>query len=429
MPPPPKKRFLLHVAVNSGDEDRVVDAIKQLSHIGLSTRELMDICTRRGGSLSLKIVRQVASAVVVLADATTVAITEEQDRQLIEILMPHVDDSCCALGAVPAAILFLMRRKIERVMDKRALREDGDLRAVVKALRALFRIDPGWAMQHLDALFVALVNHGNTTRVAFNKQAALLLDALEDCVSPLSPLVMFDKKYKPPLAVLVARHPKLTAEVKEYAAACMLKMMDTTGNKKKKGRKSNAADGDAPASMETICVYLSRVNCVIALLNENMRDAEWLQKVLWRASPDSKALNDIKTNCGAMYMEVVASFGAACEQVRHGWATEHLELAKHPDQCSTAQVLWACFGPDGPCHETVAAAAVLPTLRSILKCCASCGCSPSEHNTLKACGGCELVWYCSTECHRRDWRARHRDVCRAKTKKSLQLVVTNIVES
>lgn len=42
--------------------------------------------------------------------------------------------------------------------------------------------------------------------------------------------------------------------------------------------------------------------------------------------------------------------------------------------------------------------------------CASCGVTG---NKLQKCGKCLSMWYCSKECQRLDWHARHKDLCNA----------------
>ncbi|KAJ7111642.1 hypothetical protein C8R43DRAFT_1159390 [Mycena crocata] len=50
--------------------------------------------------------------------------------------------------------------------------------------------------------------------------------------------------------------------------------------------------------------------------------------------------------------------------------------------------------------------------------CHSCNASSTEDKplTLRKCSGCKLVWYCSSECQHRDWRA-HKKICRTSHEK------------
>jgi len=34
---------------------------------------------------------------------------------------------------------------------------------------------------------------------------------------------------------------------------------------------------------------------------------------------------------------------------------------------------------------------------------------------LKACGACKSVFYCSAQCQKADWKARHKPLCKAFT--------------
>jgi hypothetical protein len=51
--------------------------------------------------------------------------------------------------------------------------------------------------------------------------------------------------------------------------------------------------------------------------------------------------------------------------------------------------------------------------------CAVCHRRPGEPGvpaTMKLCGGCKMVRYCSTECQSKDWRMGHRELCQAWAK-------------
>jgi hypothetical protein len=46
--------------------------------------------------------------------------------------------------------------------------------------------------------------------------------------------------------------------------------------------------------------------------------------------------------------------------------------------------------------------------------CATCHRKPGDPGvpaTLKLCGGCQAVRYCSAECQRKDWKLGHKVVC------------------
>jgi hypothetical protein len=43
---------------------------------------------------------------------------------------------------------------------------------------------------------------------------------------------------------------------------------------------------------------------------------------------------------------------------------------------------------------------------------------PGAPATLKLCGGCQGVRYCSSECQRKDWKMGHKAVCQQHQKMS-----------
>lgn len=47
--------------------------------------------------------------------------------------------------------------------------------------------------------------------------------------------------------------------------------------------------------------------------------------------------------------------------------------------------------------------------------CSGCGVHRDE-TTLRACGGCGCVRYCSTACQKKDWQQEHKKVCRSMRK-------------
>ena len=48
--------------------------------------------------------------------------------------------------------------------------------------------------------------------------------------------------------------------------------------------------------------------------------------------------------------------------------------------------------------------------RKKVKCCSVCGVIASCTTTLKRCGGCDVVYYCSVKCQKRDYKS-HKTEC------------------
>lgn len=44
-------------------------------------------------------------------------------------------------------------------------------------------------------------------------------------------------------------------------------------------------------------------------------------------------------------------------------------------------------------------------------CCSTCRQTANDGETYLKCGGCEMIFYCSINCQRKDWK-KHRDVCK-----------------